>query len=336
MLPAIAAHAIEHLSRPGDVVVDPMCGAGTSLVEAVHRGRCAVGVELEPRWAELARRNLRLAATLGARGTGRVVCADARGLPENLPEAWAAELRGRVRLVVTSPPYGPSTHGQVEVRPGAGVSKSDYRYSTHAREANLAYQPLPRLAAGLEVILTGCRALLAPDGYVVITARPWRRRGALIDLPEAVIAAAERSGLVLTQRCVALLAGLRDGGLVTRASFFQRDAVAKARAAGIPRQLICHEDTLIFQPELNPGARELTREVSLRRGGPPTHRTSHLPPVTERPATNPPPGGPLGRAHFPGPSELGIGAPPCVLTPAQRRLSPSPPRFAPTRAADER
>jgi SAM-dependent methyltransferase len=250
MLPAIAAHAIEQLTQPGDVVFDPMCGAGTSLVEAVHLGRRTVGVDIEPRWAELARRNLRLAHQLGAVGTGQVVCADARTLPNSLAEPLAAQLTGNVRLVLTSPPYGPSTHGQVEVRPGHGVRKSDYRYGPPSRKENLAHQPLPTLTAGLEAILAGCRPLLAPDAFVVITARPWRRRGELIDLPAAITTAAEHTGYELVQRCVALLAGLRDGSLVTRASFFQRDAVAKARAAGIPRQLICHEDLLIFAVSL--------------------------------------------------------------------------------------
>jgi DNA modification methylase len=30
------------------VVLDPMCGIGTTLVEAVHLGRHAIGVEYEP------------------------------------------------------------------------------------------------------------------------------------------------------------------------------------------------------------------------------------------------------------------------------------------------
>src|SRR5919198_4089671 len=51
MLPAVAAHAIHAYTRPGELVLDPMCGIGTSLVEAVHAGRDALGVEYEPRWA---------------------------------------------------------------------------------------------------------------------------------------------------------------------------------------------------------------------------------------------------------------------------------------------
>ena len=41
MLPAIAATAITRYSEPGDLVADPMCGIGTTLVEAIHLGRDA-------------------------------------------------------------------------------------------------------------------------------------------------------------------------------------------------------------------------------------------------------------------------------------------------------
>jgi modification methylase len=34
---------------PGDLVADPMCGIGATLVEAIHLGRDAIGVEYEPR-----------------------------------------------------------------------------------------------------------------------------------------------------------------------------------------------------------------------------------------------------------------------------------------------
>ncbi len=67
MLPAIAAHAIHTYTRPGEPVFDPMCGIGTTLVEAVHAGRDALGVEYEPRWAQVADANLAHARTQGAR-----------------------------------------------------------------------------------------------------------------------------------------------------------------------------------------------------------------------------------------------------------------------------
>src|SRR3954451_1774074 len=71
MLPAVAAHAIATYTRPGELVLDPMCGIGTTLTEALHQDRRAVGVEYELRWAELARANIDLTGPL-RRGAGRV------------------------------------------------------------------------------------------------------------------------------------------------------------------------------------------------------------------------------------------------------------------------
>ena len=136
MLPAIAARAIATYSAPGDLVLDPMAGIGSTLVEAVHLGRDAIGVEYEPPWAELARANLRHAKSQGATGHGEVICGDARHLPAVVDPAAV----GLVSLVVTSPPYGASLHGRVTVRPGAGIAKSHNRYSTDP--ANLEFTPL--------------------------------------------------------------------------------------------------------------------------------------------------------------------------------------------------
>src|SRR5436189_3276669 len=58
MLPSVAAHAIATYTQPGELVLDPMCGIGTTLVEALHQDRRAIGVEYETRWAEIARTNI--------------------------------------------------------------------------------------------------------------------------------------------------------------------------------------------------------------------------------------------------------------------------------------
>jgi DNA modification methylase len=48
LIPAIPAFAIQEFTRPGDVVLDPFCGSGTTLVEAKLNGRNSIGVELNP------------------------------------------------------------------------------------------------------------------------------------------------------------------------------------------------------------------------------------------------------------------------------------------------
>jgi hypothetical protein len=60
------------------------------------------------------------------------------------------------------------------------------------------------------------------------------------------------------ERCVALLAGVRGGQLISRPSFFQLDNTRKARARGEAWHLIVHEDVLIFRkPSFPGGSREL-------------------------------------------------------------------------------
>jgi SAM-dependent methyltransferase len=252
MLPAIAAEAITRYTQPGDLVADPMCGIGTTLVEAIHLGRHAAGVEFEARWARLAAANIAHARRQGAAGTAEVYHGDARQLPAVLP----GRLAGRVALVITSPPYGASVHGQVraEQRRGqdGGVRKYDNHYSQDP--ANLAHHGLDDLLDGFTRILAGCAGLLRPGGIAVVTARPWRQRGELVDLPAAVIAAGQRAGLIPAARHVALLAGLREDHLVARPSFFQLDNTRKARRRGEPWSLIVHEDVLIFRAPAFPGS----------------------------------------------------------------------------------
>ena len=54
---------IEACSRPGELVLDPFAGSGTTCVAAVRLGRRALGIELNPEFAEMAR-----AATAGECG----------------------------------------------------------------------------------------------------------------------------------------------------------------------------------------------------------------------------------------------------------------------------
>lgn len=243
MLPAIAAHAIEAYTNPGDLVLDPMCGIGTTLVEALHRGRRAIGVEYETRWADLARTNIDLAHAADIDLDAAVYQGDARKLPTLLP----ADLRGQVDLVITSPPYGDSTHGHVRVKPGEGVRKYDHRYGAVLDRGNLANVGIGRLLTGFTRILTGVADYLKPGGHVVITARPWRQHAELIDLPTHITTCGTLAGLTPVERCVALLGRLAEDDIIARSSFFQRDFIVKNRRGGLPVHLIAHEDVIVLE-----------------------------------------------------------------------------------------
>ncbi|UGT59891.1 TRM11 family SAM-dependent methyltransferase [Nocardia asteroides] len=258
MFPAIVQHAVETYTRPGDLVLDPMCGIGTTLVESLYLGRRAVGVEYESPWAELARANIGLAREAGIKLDAEVYHGDARKLGELIP----AELRGRASLVITSPPYGDSLHGHVRANGAEPIRKTNHRYGRVLDRGNLANVGLGRLLTGFTKILAGAAEYLAPGGHVVITARPWRQHAELVPLPSHLYTCGELAGLVPVERCVALLGRLTEGELVARSSFFQRDFVVKQRAAGLPIHLIAHEDVVVLR---KPDAAEATHAVERRR-----------------------------------------------------------------------
>lgn len=242
MLPNLAAHAIASYTTPGELVFDPMCGSGTTLVEAMHLGRHGIGIDIEPRFTALAEANVALATSQQAAGTAQVFTGDATGLLDLVP----ASAVGRVGLLLTSPPYGRGTHGLVRTT-HTGVRKRDHLYGDRAR-GNLAYAGWSRLLDGFAAILAASYHLLRPGGTVVITCRPVRRqRDDLIDLPGQLQAVAQSVGLVPIERCAAMLAAVRDGQIVHRASMFALMAVRRARAEGVPVHLITHEDVLVLR-----------------------------------------------------------------------------------------
>ena len=249
MLPAIATRAIETYTKPGQLVLDPMCGIGTTVAEAARLGRIGLGVEYEHRWAVMARRNLELATEQGAPGDGKIWRADSRNLPPDLADTFA----GRIDFVLTSPPYGKSNHGQVMPAGRYGhvgkVVKWDHRYGED--RTNLGRRSGRIQLAGFTDILRAVRPLLAPGARVAVTARPYRQHGHLVDLPSAVFDAGCAAGLVPVERIVVLLAKYVDDPddgeyLVGRPSFFQFQYVRQARARGVPLSVICAEDLLVL------------------------------------------------------------------------------------------
>ena len=63
----ISAHdvtwLIERATNPGDTVLDPFCGSGTTGVACVQTGRNFIGIELDPGYCDIARRRIAEAAS---------------------------------------------------------------------------------------------------------------------------------------------------------------------------------------------------------------------------------------------------------------------------------
>jgi hypothetical protein len=242
MLPDLARRITYEYAPSGGLVCDPMCGIGTTLVEAGIQGRRSVGVELEPRWADLARRNLALALPADRAGLGEVRTGDARQLPGLL-----GDLAGTVDLVATSPPYA-CTPGMIDKpawRQGGALARRDTENYSPDR-ANLGHARGTAYLAEMATIYAGCFQLLRPGGLLVTVTRNLRRQGRVFDLAGETVRLAEQAGYQYLQHVIALLAAVRDSALHARPSFWQLTQTRRALGRGEPASLLVHEDVLVF------------------------------------------------------------------------------------------
>ncbi|NOY98236.1 MAG: site-specific DNA-methyltransferase, partial [Chloroflexi bacterium] len=106
----LAQEFIEFFTKQGQTVLDPMVGTGSTLVAALRSGRHSYGIELNPKYAEIARQVVdEEKAALAAAGqnsglTAEVITGDAAHVAEyNLPE---------IDYVITSPPYWDMLHAR--------------------------------------------------------------------------------------------------------------------------------------------------------------------------------------------------------------------------------
>ena len=53
---------IEEITEPGWTILDPFCGSGTTGVACVQTGRKFIGIEIDPVYADIARRRISEAA----------------------------------------------------------------------------------------------------------------------------------------------------------------------------------------------------------------------------------------------------------------------------------
>ncbi|MFD9735689.1 DNA methylase [Umezawaea sp. NPDC059074] len=221
--PAVAAHAIATYTGCGDLVVDPDCGTGTVLVEALRAGRHALGLTANPPWWTTARANVTAAKREGALCDGSVL--DLR--PTMSTAIQTAGLVARVDLLLTA------------LRVVEGPAGSPTRSPESAIH-------------DLATTLNYCAPMLRTGGHVVVVTRPQRYPdGSLVELATRLTDAATSVGLVLVDCCVALSAGLRANRLVTRASFSERRTAARTRNTTAPVALAAHHEVFVFRRAQN-------------------------------------------------------------------------------------
>jgi len=262
MLPELARRLIDAYTRPGDWILDPMSGIGTTGVEAIHRGRNYVGLELEDRFVAWQGENLEQARREGAPGSFVLYQADARQLDEALhpSRAPARSAPNYVDVVLTSPPYGDRLkqdrsggsrllgelirHGRM--KPGVIPGIYGHGPSNLGNLGDAAY------LREMGHVYHGCYQVLKPGGLLVIVIRPGRHRHQLRPLHHETARLCREIGFEFLDEVIAVLARVvavpgQPVELYNHALFWKRLGTIHLREAGYPVSMEQTEYVLVFR-----------------------------------------------------------------------------------------
>ena len=223
---------VENHTRPGDLVLDPMAGVGSTIF-AASLGRDVVVVELEDRFIRSAQKSWGLlqmhGPMLGYRmGEVAMIRGDATALPLERADA-----------IIFSPPYE-------EALSGAGIAvngKDDDPdlanriYSNAVMDASAGNIGLLRGDGywhAMCSVYSECIRILRSDGRMVIVMRDVIRNGELIALTDNTVIMLEQMGLICEERWDRELYSL---------SFFR--ILQQRKGLPVPT----HEHVLVFRKE---------------------------------------------------------------------------------------
>jgi DNA modification methylase len=179
----MAREFIEFFTKPGQVVLDPMAGTGSTLVAALRAGRNSYGVELNPIYADIARHAIEAERlSLGESASqlaSLVITANAADV-----SSWFYQYSlPLVDYVLTSPPYWNMLHAK-----GAMTQKA--RRLDPAKD--LVYSEDPddlgnesdynEFISRLVKIYAGLKTCLKPGAYLSIIVKNVKKGGRLYPL----------------------------------------------------------------------------------------------------------------------------------------------------------
>jgi DNA modification methylase len=164
----IARWAVQQYSQPGDWVLDPTIGAGTTAVEAITQGRSVAGMELE--YGKVLEANVRKALDdrhPQARPDVRLRSGDARDI-----ELFLEELSVDFRLVVSNPPYGGDESMPSPAKEGRGKEhrEKEIKFKYTSDLPNLAFLPVmsDEYRSEMARVYEPCVRWLADGGHFVV------------------------------------------------------------------------------------------------------------------------------------------------------------------------
>ncbi len=175
----LAQEFIEFFTKRGQTVLDPMVGTGSTLVACLRSGRHGIGIELNPRYADMARHVVEqerealgeAAAALRA----EVVQADAANIDRlSLPA---------IDYVLTSPPYWDMLHarGAATQRTRRASPALDVVYSDDPADLG-NIRDYEQFLQHLAAIYRALQPCLRPRAYLTIIVKNVKKGGRIYPL----------------------------------------------------------------------------------------------------------------------------------------------------------
>ena len=175
----LAQEFIEFFTKQGETVLDPMAGTGSTLVAALRAGRNSYGIELNPKYAGIARQIIEEErASLGEkveRLTSNIIHGDAAQLTNyQLPP---------IKYILTSPPYWDMLHARgAETQKKRRASEElDVHYSDDPNDLG-NIRDYEEFLKKLVNIYNGLKPFLCEKAYLTIIVKNVKKRGKIYPL----------------------------------------------------------------------------------------------------------------------------------------------------------
>ncbi|MBI2146048.1 site-specific DNA-methyltransferase [Candidatus Woesearchaeota archaeon] len=151
---------IRFFTKKGEVVLDPFLGTGSTLVACQQSGRQGIGIELQPKYAEIARTRVP--------ASQRIIQGNAADISRyDLPE---------IDFLITSPPYGPMLTKSGLVSKDRAKKGLDVQYSDDPEDLGNA-KSYEEFLQRLVNILVAIKPKLKSKKYAVVILQNYMDQG---------------------------------------------------------------------------------------------------------------------------------------------------------------
>ncbi len=178
----LVSEFVQFFTKAGEIVLDPFCGSGATLVSCHETGRRAVGIELSGRYSRICQERLAELGALDAENGCWVLHADANRVAD--PALWTqlphlADPGGlpQFDFIMTSPPYfnmlRKSRGGVLSNHKKRAQAGLDTHYSNDARDLGNV-DDYDHYIEAVGRIFDACAVVLKPKRYLVVVVQNMR------------------------------------------------------------------------------------------------------------------------------------------------------------------